>query len=189
MQSKCDSLRRRRPEEARSLTPASPPLEGSLWLWRSAERRPAYTLSSIPPSAHYRFHSVLSRSAFSPENRRVQDAVTLQELKRLLPQCLLPDQVRLGQQLARALAGARSGPAPAMPLNKWLAEAEASIALRGERGARRGSVRLLRWLSHPDKTPPAGIPLAPSSHHTGRQPDNRRRNTRTDARRLFLRNQ
>ena len=63
------------------------------------------------------------------------DAGLLQELKRLLPQCLLPDQVRLGQQLARALAGARSGHTPAMPLNKWLAEAEASMALRAERGA------------------------------------------------------
>ena len=77
----------------------------------------------------------------------MQDAVTLQELKRLLPQCLLPDQVRLGQQLARALAGARGGHAPAMPLNQWMAEAEASIALRAERGA------ILRHIEYPPALP------------------------------------
>ena len=64
----------------------------------------------------------------------MQDAAKLQELKRLLPQCLLPDQVRLGRQLAHALAASRHGTAAAPPLGRWLAEAKASISLRAERG-------------------------------------------------------
>ncbi|MBI5385887.1 MAG: ATP-dependent RNA helicase HrpA [Verrucomicrobia bacterium] len=59
----------------------------------------------------------------------------VEQLKKLLPQCLLPDQVRIGQRLARALAPSRGGPTADLPLDRWLAEAHASIDLRKTRGA------------------------------------------------------
>ncbi len=59
----------------------------------------------------------------------------IEELKQLLPQCLLPDQVRIGAALAtwlRAPKPSRSTPAA---LSRWLDQARASAALRQQRAA------------------------------------------------------
>ena len=71
----------------------------------------------------------------------------IEELKKLLPQCLLPDQVRIGQRLAGALARARGGELEALPLERWLAEARTSIQTRHERAA------VLKHLSYPAELP------------------------------------
>ncbi|MCX6905591.1 MAG: ATP-dependent RNA helicase HrpA, partial [Verrucomicrobia bacterium] len=78
--------------------------------------------------------------------RVLEKSTSLDELKKLLPQCLLPDQVRLGQRLARALAVWRGGGA-APPLERWLAEARASLHTR----QRRAEVK--RHLSYPPELP------------------------------------
>ena len=71
----------------------------------------------------------------------------LEELKKLLPQCLLPDQVRMGQRLARALTAAHGGAGEAMPLERWIEEAVASMQTRHARGA------LHRHLRYPKDLP------------------------------------
>ena len=58
----------------------------------------------------------------------------LEELKQLLPQCLLADQLRIGSRLAQWLAGPRHGGPPAA-LSRWLEAAQASVALRRRRQA------------------------------------------------------
>ena len=68
-------------------------------------------------------------------------------MKKLLPQCLLPDQVRIGQRLARALAAAQGGAAEAWPLERWIEEAVASMQTRHARGA------LHRHLRYPKDLP------------------------------------
>ena len=76
----------------------------------------------------------------------MEKSPSLEELKKLLPQCLLPDQVRLGQRLARALAVWRGGGA-APPLERWLEEARASLHTRQRRA------EVMRHLSYPQELP------------------------------------
>jgi ATP-dependent helicase HrpA len=64
----------------------------------------------------------------------VDAAHHIEELKQLLPQCLLPDQVRLGARLARALRARRAGHEAEWRVEHWLTEARASVALRRQRG-------------------------------------------------------
>ena len=54
----------------------------------------------------------------------------LQELQALLPRCLLSDHLRLGVRVSRALERLRLGRPASLPLERWLAQARASIALR-----------------------------------------------------------
>lgn len=77
----------------------------------------------------------------------VERTTAIAELKQLLPQCLLPDQVRIGQRLVAALTRLRQGQRIPMPLDRWLAEARASIALRH----RRSEIR--RRLEYPSELP------------------------------------
>ncbi len=76
----------------------------------------------------------------------VRDAPAIEELRRLIPRCLLSDQIRLGHALLRARAGAGPAAAPP-PLKRWLAEARASVALRQRRAA------ILRHLGYPAELP------------------------------------
>ena len=77
----------------------------------------------------------------------MQEVAAIQELRRLIPQCLLPDQVRLGHRLLHARErAARGGPAR-FPVERWLAEARASIATRHQRGAIR------QRISYPPELP------------------------------------
>ena len=55
----------------------------------------------------------------------------MDQLKRLLPQCLLPDQVRIGSRVARAMEQVRRGGNPEVPLERWLEEARASVVRPG----------------------------------------------------------
>jgi ATP-dependent helicase HrpA len=71
----------------------------------------------------------------------------VETLKQLLPQCLLADQVRIGSRLAEAMAAARRGGAAALPLERWLAEAKASAAIRRRRGD------VLRQVEYPAELP------------------------------------
>jgi ATP-dependent helicase HrpA len=72
----------------------------------------------------------------------VRDSALIEELKRLLPQCLLPDQVRIGRRLAQVLRQFRTGsPAPAAPWTRWIAEAQASRRARDQRLQLRAQVR------------------------------------------------
>jgi ATP-dependent helicase HrpA len=75
------------------------------------------------------------------------DLPIIEQLKKLLTHCLLPDQVRIGQRLARALAAARSGQATRLPLERWLAEARASAETRRLRAG------LVRHVSYPRELP------------------------------------
>jgi ATP-dependent helicase HrpA len=77
----------------------------------------------------------------------VHAAPAIQELKHLLPQCLLPDQVRIGSRLAQALARIRAGESPRLPLDRWLDEARASIRTRQDRAS------ILRHLRYPAELP------------------------------------
>ncbi|MBK9137877.1 MAG: ATP-dependent RNA helicase HrpA [Verrucomicrobia bacterium] len=79
----------------------------------------------------------------------MREAPALHELKRLLPQCLLPDQVRLGRRLMAAMEDLRTGRATLdrLPLSRWLGEARASIGLRERRR------RVLEHLSYPPELP------------------------------------
>ncbi len=60
----------------------------------------------------------------------------IEELKQLLPQCLLKDQLRIGWHLARWLRDHPRAPHPPPALERWLKEARASVALRQTRHAR-----------------------------------------------------
>ncbi len=77
----------------------------------------------------------------------MRDADAIAELKRLLPECLLPDQVRLGAQLARGLQAARAGRRRALPVARWLARARASAQTRQRRA------ELARRVGYPDELP------------------------------------
>lgn len=57
----------------------------------------------------------------------------LKELERLLPQGLLADQLRIGWQVSRWLEAHRRAARPPHELDRWLAEARASIARRERR--------------------------------------------------------
>src|SRR6266852_3766111 len=57
----------------------------------------------------------------------------IEELKRLLPQCLLPDWVRLGRRLVRILQDRHHAPQRDALLDRLLERVRASIALREER--------------------------------------------------------
>lgn len=70
----------------------------------------------------------------------MQDAAAIQELRQLIPQCLLPDQVRLGHRLLQARGRAARGELARVPVERWLAEARASIAVRRQRGELRQRV-------------------------------------------------
>jgi len=76
----------------------------------------------------------------------VHDTAALAELRRWIPRCLLPDQIRLGHRLLqlRQRDGAAGGPGT---VARWLAEARASAALRERRAA------VLRHLSYPAELP------------------------------------
>jgi len=88
----------------------------------------------------------------NPHNPRTPPAASrdrseLDELKGLLPRCLLPDQVRIGSQLLAALRS-RQGPAAArLPLARWLAQARASIQ------ARQARATVLAHLAYPAELP------------------------------------
>ena len=66
----------------------------------------------------------------------MRELARLEELKRLLPQGLLKDQLRIGWRLAEWLASQRHGGQIPTALESWLAEARNSVALRQERQAR-----------------------------------------------------
>ena len=66
----------------------------------------------------------------------MRELARLEELKRLLPQGLLKDQLRIGWRLAEWLARQRHGGQIPTALESWLAEARNSVALRQERQAR-----------------------------------------------------
>jgi len=76
----------------------------------------------------------------------------IQELKKLLPQCLLHDQVRLGLALTRYLDASRHKPAPPEPLLKWREQARASIDLRHHKAR-----------SLPAITYPPDLPISPKA--------------------------
>lgn len=76
----------------------------------------------------------------------VLDAPALEELRRLIPRCLLPDQIRLAHRL-RALRRAGGLAAHGAALARWLAEARASAAVRERRAAIR------RGLAYPPELP------------------------------------
>ncbi len=63
------------------------------------------------------------------------EAPQLIELKRLLPQCLLPDQVRIGARLAQWLGRHHRTAGADEPIERWLHEAQRSVALRQRRQA------------------------------------------------------
>jgi ATP-dependent helicase HrpA len=71
----------------------------------------------------------------------MDEAAIIGELKRLLPLGLLRDQLRIGVPLARWLAGRRRGAIARAPLERWLAAAQDSMALRQERQENRPSLR------------------------------------------------
>jgi len=77
----------------------------------------------------------------------VSEGSAIEELKRLLPRCLLPDQVRLGARLARALEGLRHGRTGLVPLDRWVSQARASVELRQLRG------RLVEQVRYPAELP------------------------------------
>ncbi len=63
----------------------------------------------------------------------MNDAERLHELKQLLPQCLLKDQLRIGLRLAAWLRDHRHESAAPPALARWLADARASVIRRQER--------------------------------------------------------
>jgi ATP-dependent helicase HrpA len=65
---------------------------------------------------------------------------SLNELKALLPECMLPDQVRIGSRLALLLAKQEPGRIHPATLTRWVEQARASVLLRGERAVRRPEV-------------------------------------------------
>jgi ATP-dependent helicase HrpA len=69
------------------------------------------------------------------------------ELRRLLPDCLLPDQVRLGSQLALGLQAIRAGRTRTLPVERWLSRARNSVDLRQRRS------RLVARVSYPAALP------------------------------------
>lgn len=77
----------------------------------------------------------------------MQDAAAIQELRQLIPQCLLPDQVRLGHRLLQARGHAARGELPRVPVERWLAEARTSIAVRHQRA------ELRQRISYPAELP------------------------------------
>ena len=77
----------------------------------------------------------------------VSEPSAIEELKRLLPRCVLPDQVRLGSRLARALDSFRTGRAVSIPIERWVEEARASVELRRHRE------RLVDNVSYPSDLP------------------------------------
>ena len=77
----------------------------------------------------------------------VSEGSAIEELKRLLPRCLLPDQVRLGSRLARALDSLRRGQARSIPIQRWIESARASVEWRGHRE------RLVETVSYPAELP------------------------------------
>ena len=64
----------------------------------------------------------------------------IHELKAILPQCMLPDQVRIGSRLAVWLSKKGAEQAHPATLERWLRHAEESAALRQERMDRRPEV-------------------------------------------------
>lgn len=60
---------------------------------------------------------------------------SLEELKRLLPECLLQDHLRIGASFARWRQEHPRVPVPAAELERWLAAARASVELRRRRQA------------------------------------------------------
>ena len=77
----------------------------------------------------------------------MHDSTAIQELRRLIPQCLLPDQIRLGHALLRARERQAAGAHGAPPFDRWLAEARASIQTRQRRAA------LLPQVAYPEDLP------------------------------------
>ncbi len=65
----------------------------------------------------------------------------LNELKALLPQCLLPDQVRIGSRLALLLSKEAPERIHAATLTRWVAQARASVLRLQERAAQRPEVQ------------------------------------------------
>lgn len=76
---------------------------------------------------------------------RVHEAAAIQELRRLIPRCLLPDQIRLGHALLRAKT--RRAAASPPPVARLLAEARASIRTRERRAA------ILPGIAYPPELP------------------------------------
>ncbi len=82
------------------------------------------------------------------DSRSVVDPTrAIEELKRLLPDCLLPDQVRIGSRLAAVLRERRQGGDVHAPWGKWVADARVSIQHRQARQ------RLLLNVSYPPELP------------------------------------
>ena len=76
-----------------------------------------------------------------------RDSDQIAELRRLLPDCLLPDQVRLGAQLALGLQALRQGRTRSLPVDRWLARARTSVTLRQKRAG------LVARVSYPTELP------------------------------------
>jgi ATP-dependent helicase HrpA len=77
----------------------------------------------------------------------MDESAQIEQLKRWLPECLLPDQVRLGSSLLRALGARQRGRRIELPLRRWLDLAQSSIAARHARG------RLIDEVSYPSDLP------------------------------------
>ena len=77
----------------------------------------------------------------------MEPAKALQELRELLPRCLLPDQIRLGHALRRARVEASRAGGGGLPVARWLSEARASAATRERREA------VLRRVAYPEALP------------------------------------
>jgi ATP-dependent helicase HrpA len=77
----------------------------------------------------------------------VNKGSAIEELKRCLPRCLLPDQVRLGSRLAHALDALRQGRTQSIPIERWIGEAQTSVELRRYRE------RLVETVSYPAELP------------------------------------
>ncbi len=76
------------------------------------------------------------------------------ELRELIPQCLLPDQIRLGSRLMRLLRDPDGRHRRDLLLDRWLGLARRSVATRAARGALRARV-----------TYPEGLPIV--AHRDG----------------------
>ncbi|MHB9009214.1 MAG: ATP-dependent RNA helicase HrpA [Limisphaerales bacterium] len=71
----------------------------------------------------------------------------IDELRELIPRCLLPDQVRLGRQLVAAGGRWSKGDRRGIPLGRWLGEARASVSARAARSG------VLARLDYPPELP------------------------------------
>ncbi len=77
----------------------------------------------------------------------MHEAAAIQELRKLIPQCLLPDQIRLGHALLRARKSPMTPTRGHPPVDRWLAEARASVEIRQRRR------RVLEGISYPPDLP------------------------------------